>query len=107
MELERYTFVLLRRGPRALDFSEDELDRLQTAHLAHLEALREGGALLVAGPFSEQPDEALRGFCLFSTGLEETQALMLADPSVAAGRLAAEVMVWSTTRDALSFPTEG
>ncbi len=103
MELETYTFVLLRRGPRALELSDDELDRLQAAHLAHLEAMREDGALLVAGPFGAQTDETLRGFCLYSTGLEETHALVEADPSVVAGRLAADVMVWSTKRGALSF----
>ena len=96
MELERYTFVLLRRGPRALEHDEEELDRLQAAHLAHLDSMRERGALLLAGPFREQQDETLRGFCLYGTGLEETRALVAADPSIQAGRIAADVMVWLT-----------
>ena len=37
MELESYTFVLLKRGPRAAEYSGEELDRLQEQHLAHLE----------------------------------------------------------------------
>jgi len=96
MELERYTFVLLRRGPRAFDYDEDELDRLQAAHLGHRDAMRERGALLIAGPFREQPDETLRGFCLYGTELEETRALVAADPSIRAGRMTADVMVWLT-----------
>jgi uncharacterized protein YciI len=103
IELERYTFVLLRRGPRAHVYSEEELDRLQDAHLAHLAAMRERGALLLAGPFREQPDESLRGFCIYGTDLEETRALVGADPSIQAGRMQADVMVWLTRRGAVSF----
>jgi uncharacterized protein len=103
MELESYTFVLLRRGPRALEYSEEELDRLQERHLAHLDAMRKRGALLLAGPFREQPDEALRGFAIYATGLEETRALVDADPSIRAGRIEADVMVWLTKRGSVSF----
>ena len=102
MELDGYSFVLLKRGPRALEFSDEELDRLQEQHLAHLGAMREQGHLLIAGPFSEQPDEALRGFCLYRTGVEETRRLAQSDPSVRAGRMAVDVMGWWTARGALA-----
>ena len=72
MELESYTFVLLKRGPRAHEYSGEALDRLQEQHLAHLDAMREQGHMLIAGPFSDQPDESLRGFCIYRTDLEET-----------------------------------
>jgi uncharacterized protein YciI len=74
MELDGYSFVLLKRGPRALEYSDEELDRLQEQHLAHLDAMKEQGHLLVAGPFSDQPDETLRGFCLYRTSVEEIAA---------------------------------
>jgi hypothetical protein len=48
--------------------------------------MRERGALLVAGPFREQPDETLRGFCIYGTSLVETRKLVAADPSIRAGR---------------------
>ncbi len=101
MELDGYSFVLLKRGPRAFDFSDEELDRLQEQHLAHLGAMREQGHLLLAGPFSDQADEALRGFCLYRTSVEETRRLAESDPSVRAGRMAVDVMGWWTARDAL------
>jgi len=103
MELDRYSFVLLRRGPRAGDFSEEELERLQAAHLAHLDAMRERGAMAVAGPFSEQPDETWRGFCLYTVALEEAKRLAESDPSVQAGRMAVEVFNWWTKKGALTF----
>ena len=102
MELEQYSFVLLKRGPRAAEFSEEELDRLQEQHLGHLAAMKEHGALLVAGPFSEQPDETMRGFCLYRTGLEETRQLAESDLSVRAGRMAVGVMTWWTARGAFA-----
>ena len=102
MELEQYTFVLLRRGPKAAEFSDEELERLQAQHLGHLGAMKERGALLIAGPFSEQPDETLRGFCLYRTGLEERRELAQSDPSVQAGRMAVDVMTWWTGRGALA-----
>jgi uncharacterized protein YciI len=103
MELDGYSFVLLKRGPRAAEFSDDELDVLQAQHLAHLDAMREQGHLLVAGPFSDQSDDALRGFCLYRTDVEETRRLAESDPSVQAGRMAVDVMGWWTKRGSLPF----
>jgi uncharacterized protein len=103
MELDSYTFVLLKRGSRALEFSDEELGRLQEQHLAHLDAMQEQGHLLIAGPFSDQPEESLRGFCLYRTDLEETRHLVESDPSVQAGRMAVDVMTWWTKRGALPF----
>ncbi|MEP6909739.1 MAG: YciI family protein [Actinomycetota bacterium] len=106
MELDRYSFVLLRRGPRALEFSEAELEGLQEQHLAHLAAMREQGVLVLAGPFSDQPDESLRGFCLYNTDVEETRRLAESDQSVQAGRMAADVMSWWTERGSIGpLPT--
>jgi uncharacterized protein YciI len=103
MELDSYTFVLLKRGPRAAEFSDEELESLQEQHLGHLDAMREQGHLLIAGPFSDQPDETLRGFCLYKTDLEETRRLAESDPSVQAGRMAVDVMTWWTKRGSLQF----
>ncbi|HEX9597935.1 MAG TPA: YciI family protein [Gaiellaceae bacterium] len=95
-ELERYTFVLLRRPPDAPDYPEGRLEEIQEQHLAHLQAMRERGVLLLAGPFDDQPDESLRGLGVYTTGLEETRELTARDPAVIAGRLAADVMTWWT-----------
>jgi len=103
VELERTTFVLLRRPPDAPAFSDDELAALQAAHLAHLAAMKEAGHMLVAGPFADQPDESWRGICLYRTGLDETRALAESDPMVRAGRLAVDVFTWVTQRGALRF----
>jgi uncharacterized protein len=103
MEIESYAFVLLKHGPAAGDFDDDELERLQVAHLGHLAAMTRTGKLVAAGPFSDQPDETLRGLCVYDCSLGEARELAESDPSVQAGRLAAEVMTWSTQAGAISF----
>jgi uncharacterized protein YciI len=107
MDLDRYTFVLLKRGPRASEFTDEELDQLQEQHLAYLESMREQGHQIFGGPFSDQPDETWRGFSLYRTDLEETRRLAEADPSVQAGRLAVDVMTWWTKRGALRLDVPG
>jgi uncharacterized protein len=103
MEFDTYTLVLLRRGPRAHEYEGAELDRLQQAHLGHLKAMHERGALLVAGPFDRQEDETFRGLCLYGVPLDEARQLAESDPSVQAGRMAVQAMEWWTEKGALSF----
>jgi uncharacterized protein len=99
--------VLLRRGPRAAEFTEEELNHLQERHLAYLDEMRRGGHMAAAGPFSDQLDESLRGICLYVTNLEETRRLAEGDPSVRDGRLTVDVMRWSFLRGEVVLPRRG
>ena len=101
MDLDAFTFVLLRRGPRADDFTDEELEEIQVEHLAFLDTMHEQGHLLLSGPFRDQDDETKRGFCLCRTSLEETRRLTEQDPALRAGRMSAEVMTWLTRKGAL------
>jgi uncharacterized protein len=93
MDLDTYELVLLRRPPDATAYPEAELDRIQDRHLAFLDERREAGQLVLAGPVWDQPDERLRGICLYRVGdLTRAQAIAESDPAVRAGRLAVEVM---------------
>jgi len=103
LELESYAFVLLRRPADAPDLPEEELDRLQEKHLAHLAAMAKAGKLVGAGPFSDQHDESLRGLCFYATTVEEARELASGDPAVRAGRLSVDVMTWWTRKGSISF----
>jgi uncharacterized protein YciI len=103
VELDRYTFVLMRRGPRAAEFSDKEALELQEAHLAHLDEMAAAGKLAGAGPFSAQPDETLRGLCFYRCGIDEARELAERDPAVQAGRMSVDVFTWWTKKGSVSF----
>jgi uncharacterized protein YciI len=103
-ELDCLTLVVLRRGPKADEFTDEELELLQEQHIAYQQAMRDRGAQAVAGPFLNQEDERLRGMSLWVVSLEEARELVEADPSVRAGRMAFDVMTWCVPKGTLAFP---
>ncbi|GAB3414048.1 YciI family protein [Flindersiella endophytica] len=103
-----YTVVVLRRPPDAPDLPEEELDALQAGHLAYRAGLARQGKIVVNGPFGEQSDPSYRGMSIFACDPAEAAKLSDGDPSVAAGRLAYDVMEWWVRAGSLAFPqTDG
>jgi uncharacterized protein len=101
-EFDTYQFILLRWPENRPNVSDEEADRLQALHLGHLEAMREQGYLLVAGPLSDQADERLRGISIYQVeSLDRARELAERDPAVLAGRLEIDAMTWSTRKNAL------
>jgi uncharacterized protein YciI len=97
--------VLLRRPAGAPDYPDEELERLQREHLAYHDRLRETGQVVTNGPVIEPPDPSLRGLAFYRTGsLEQSRQLAEADPSVRAGRLAAEIMTWFCPPGTMNLP---
>jgi uncharacterized protein YciI len=105
-EFDEYTLVLLYRGLTPPELDDAASERLQRQHLGHLETMKRGGALLASGPFSKQPDEALRGLCIYRAGLEEAKAMAESDPAVRRGRLRIVAFNWYTRKGALNVKAE-
>ena len=103
-EFESLSLVLLMRGPNAGEIPEDELEEIQSKHLAYLRNMRQEGHMLIAGPFGDQNDPAFRGMCLYRVPVEAARRLAEADPAVKAGRLRVEVMTWWFHSGRLDFP---
>jgi uncharacterized protein len=99
-----YTLVLLRRPANAPQFTEEELDALQSRHLAYRAKLHDDGVLIVNGPLGEQSDPTLRGLSIMSCDLQEARRLNDLDPSVQAGRLSYDVFEWWVAAGTLAFP---
>jgi hypothetical protein len=99
-----YTVVVLRRPDDAPELADDELDALQARHLAYRGGLRRDGLIVVNGPFAEQSDDSDRGMSIFACTPAEAARLSDGDPSVAAGRLAYDVMEWWVAAGSLAFP---
>ena len=95
MDLEAFELVLLRRPASAIDYPDEELERIQREHLAYHARLRESGDVVTNGPVDGQPDPSLRGLTFYRTGsVERARELAEADPAVLAGRLAVDIMTW-------------
>lgn len=99
-----YTVVVLRRPAHAREMSDEDLDALQTRHLAYRAELVRQGVVVVNGPFDEQSDDSYRGMSLFACDAAEAARLSDGDPSVVAGRLAYDVMEWWIRAGSLAFP---
>jgi uncharacterized protein len=92
--MESLTLVLLRRLAEPPVLPEEEADRIQEAHLAFLDRLRQDGVMGAAGPFRDQDDELLRGLCMYRVDIDEARRHAAEDPAVRAGVLKAEAITW-------------
>ncbi len=103
--MEPYQLVLLWRGPKSTGEVTPETQEIQRRHIGHLQAMGKAGKMVVAGPFSDQPDATLRGACLYRVAsVEEARALAEQDPAVQAGRLRVEVLTWWVEKGTMEFP---
>lgn len=93
--LKKYYLVFLKEGPQR-NQSAEEAQRIQSGHLAHLNALAEQGHTLMTGPMGDQGP--IRGIVVYNLPDEaQVKALAEADPAVQAGRLMVEIHPWWCT----------
>lgn len=101
---DTYQIVLLRRPQDPVSLAEPAAERLQSLHLGYLASMREAGHMKVAGPLSSQPDDNLRGVCLYQvSSLDEARTLAEADPAVRAGVLEVSLMLWHVPSGSFGF----
>jgi uncharacterized protein YciI len=104
-EFDKHYLVLLKRAPNAPQMDKAALEKLQAAHIGHLQRMGEAGKIVLAGPFDEQDDVAMRGACIYRTATKaEAKQLAEQDPMVKAGRLQVEVLAWYTEKGYVAFP---
>jgi hypothetical protein len=93
-EFDSYAVVVLRRPDGLPELPDDEEERLQSRHQAHIMSLIESGEAYAGGPLLDGGDSALVGLMIFRVPLDEARGLMSEDPKVRAGRLVAESFTW-------------
>lgn len=90
--MKKFVMAFLKKGPNR-DFSEEEAQKLQAAHLANIGKMAEAGKLVLAGPFFGDGD--LRGIYIFDVNsIEEAKKLTETDPAIQAGSLVMELKEW-------------
>ncbi len=87
--MKKYYLCIYKSGENKSQ-GEEELSKLQNAHMAHLSNLAEDDQACIAGPFHEDGD--MRGIIIMSVySKEEAIELINKDPMVKAGRLSFEI----------------
>lgn len=95
-------FVFLHSNPDKPQISDDEIARLQEAHLANIDRLAKAGKLLAAGPF-----EGGGGILILDAADQgEATQLLESDPAVQAQRFRTELLPFRVTGNDLCGATE-
>jgi len=99
---ELYYVVFLRPDPARKPIEKNDLDRMQTEHMANIRRMAASGVLVAAGPFDEAKPQ-ISGLFVFRSGpgaetLEGARRLAGQDPTVAGHRNLAEVYGWHGPR---------
>jgi len=90
--MQQYFMAFLKSGPNRMQ-NEEESQRLQKEHLAHLGKMYDLGYADISGPFGDDGD--IRGITIYNVpSLEMADSLANADPMVKAGRLVIEMHPW-------------
>src|SRR3954468_6249669 len=91
---EPYYVVFLRPAADRKALPKEEMERIQTAHMANIHSMAERGVLVAAGPFGDTPP-TISGVFVFRTGsLEEARRIASADPIVVEHRNTVDVLAW-------------
>ena len=90
--MQKYFIAFLKKGPNRSQ-PEEEANKLQAAHMAHLGKMYELGYADISGPFDDDSD--ISGITIYNVPtLQMADSLANADPMVKAGRLVIEMHPW-------------
>ena len=90
--MQKYFIAFLKKGPIRSQ-PQEEANKLQDAHMAHLGKMYELGYADISGPFDDESD--ISGITIYNVPtLKIADSLANSDPMVKAGRLVIEMHPW-------------
>ena len=90
--MQKYFIAFLKKGPNRSQ-PQEEANKLQDAHMAHLGKMYELGYADISGPFDDESD--ISGITIYNVPtLKIADSLANSDPMVQAGRLVIEMHPW-------------
>jgi uncharacterized protein YciI len=90
--MRKYVMAFLKSDPNR-DWTKEQADSLQRAHMDNIIRMADEGKLVVAGPFFDGGD--VRGIYIFAVeSLAEAEVLTNSDPAIQAGSLEMELREW-------------
>jgi uncharacterized protein YciI len=91
--MKSYVLVILKTGPAVVS-NKEQRDSIFAGHMKNIGRLSEDGWLVSAGPIGKN-DKHYRGIYIFDVRtVDEAEKLVVTDPAVASGILAAEYFSW-------------
>jgi uncharacterized protein YciI len=91
--MKKYVLAFLLRGDRVDEYTPEQRQEIQGAHMENIGKIAEMGKLVVAGPFFGNED--LRGLYIFDVQtLDEAKALTETDPAIQKGVLKMDLKEW-------------
>lgn len=103
MGMRKYVLVVLKTGPTRVP-DGDERKAMFAGHMANIARLSGDGKLVLAGPFSQDPD-GWRGLFVFAVDdIEEARALTATDPVIVKGEMVAEYHEWYGSAATMLLP---
>ncbi len=98
-----YVVVVLKTGPTRVPDGEARTAMFE-GHFANINRLSEAGKLVLAGPFSRDPD-GWRGLYVFAVSdIEEAKSLTATDPVIVQGEMVAEYHRWYGSAASMLIP---
>lgn len=101
--MRRYVLVILKSGPTPVTDPEQR-KTMFAGHFANMERLVRSGHLVMAGPFSSDPDGWRGLFLLAVDELDEAKRLTETDPVIASGEMVADYHRWYGSAGAMMLP---
>jgi uncharacterized protein YciI len=101
--MRRYVLVILRTGPVRVP-DGDARKAMFAGHFANIQRLSDQGKLVLAGPFSADPDGWRGLFLLAVDDVAEARRLTETDPVVVNGEMVAEYHPWYGSAAAMMIP---
>jgi uncharacterized protein YciI len=93
-DTELYFVGFLRPAPNRTLLAREEGEKMQAAHMAHIEKMGSDGNLVAAGPFEDEPVTISGVFILKAASLQEAQRIANQDPTIVAKRNTIDLHPW-------------
>lgn len=101
--MRRYVLVILRTGPERVP-DGDARKAMFAGHFANMQRLSDEGKLVLAGPFSADPDGWRGLFLMAVEDIHEARRLTETDPVIVNGEMVAEYHPWYGSAAAMMLP---
>lgn len=101
--MRAYVLVILKTGPSRVPDGEQR-KAVFAGHFANMERLSKEGKLVLAGPFTEDPDGWRGLFIMAVESIDEARELTATDPVIRSGEMVAEYHRWYGSAATMLIP---